>query len=97
MIYTKRQFQEGVTFYTDGFIGLSNIPLWTFSLPYQKPPAFFLLSYIVNMPKKSKTGRFFAKKIDENKNSSTSKCREIRKSQAIFLFICMSGRFHLGN
>ena len=21
MIYTKRQFQEGVTFYTDGFIG----------------------------------------------------------------------------
>ena len=32
-----------------------------FFFAISKPPAFFLLSYIVNMPKKSKTGRFFAK------------------------------------
>ena len=35
--------------------------------------------------------------FDENKNFSTPKCREIKKSQAIFLFIWMFWHFHLGN
>ena len=59
-----------------------------------KPPAF---SYTVNMPKNLKRDDFLRKIFAENKNFSTPKHREINKSQAIFLLICISRRFHIGN
>jgi len=50
-----------------------------------------------NMPKKQKTGRFFAKKFNENKEFSTPKRREIKSPQyAKFLPAKKNAREFLG-